>query len=95
MPVHRYRSVEEMGGPRWYEPGDPALFCAIRRLWRLGERTVQPRFPHGLFRHRSIEEMNASQEKWAQANFESFLERRATEKARLETAGAGSGGVAR
>jgi hypothetical protein len=84
-----------MGGPRWYEPGDPELFRAIRRLWRLGERTHQPRCPHGLFRHRSIEEMNASEEEWAQANLESFLERRATEKARLDAAGAGSAGVPR
>ena len=85
MSVHRYRSVEEIG-TRWYEPGAPELFRAIRRLWLLGERTLQPRFPHGLFKHRSMEEMNAMQEKWAAANFESYMERRATEKAALERA---------
>ncbi len=90
MPVHRYRSVDEIG-TRWYEPGAPELFLAIRRLWLLGDQTLQPRFPHGLFKHRSIEEMNAMQEKWAAANFESFIERRETERAELEGSGPGAG----
>jgi hypothetical protein len=83
MPVRRYRSVEDIG-TRWYSPGTPDLFQAIRRLWLLGDRTLQPRFPQGVFRHRSIEEMNAMQEKWALANFESYMKRRSAEKADLE-----------
>jgi hypothetical protein len=69
MPVRRFRSVEEMEGPHWYRPGDPALFRALRRVWALHARTVQPRFPPGVYRHRSVEAMNALQERWDEANF--------------------------
>lgn len=75
MPVRKFRSVEEMEGPHWYEPGDPALFRALRRVWSLHARTVQPRFPPGVYRHRSVEEMNALQERWDEANFAAHQER--------------------
>lgn len=75
MPVRKFRSVEEMDGYRWYEAGDPALYRAIRRVWELGYRTIQPRFPPGVFKHRSIESMNALQETWAQANFVAYQDR--------------------
>jgi len=69
MPVRRFRSVEEMDGPRWYHPGDPALFRALRRVWALHARTVRPRFPPGVHRHRDLASMNALQEAWDEANF--------------------------
>jgi hypothetical protein len=75
MPVRKFRSVEQMDGPHWYEPGDPALFRTLRRLWALHARTVQPHFPPGIYRHRSIEEMNALQEQWDAANFVAHRER--------------------
>lgn len=75
MPVRTFRSVEEMDGPHWYQPGDPALFRALRRVWALHARTVQPHFPPGVYRHRSIEEMNALQERWDAANFAAHQER--------------------
>jgi hypothetical protein len=70
MPVRRFRSVEEMNQPRWRQPGDPELYAAIAALWRLGARTGQRRFPPGVHKHRSIEELNATTERWAQANFD-------------------------
>ncbi len=36
MAIRKFRSIEEMDGYRWYEPGDPVLFRAIRRVWELG-----------------------------------------------------------
>jgi hypothetical protein len=75
MPVRRFRSVEDMEGPRWYTPGDPELYRALRRVWALHSRTLQPRFPPGVYRHRSIEEMNAQQELWDEANFAAHVER--------------------
>ena len=30
MPIRKFRSVEEMEGNVWYEPGSPELFRAIR-----------------------------------------------------------------
>ena len=38
MAIREFRSVEEMDGYHWYEPGDPVLFRAIRRVWELGGR---------------------------------------------------------
>jgi hypothetical protein len=68
MPVRKFRSVEEME-PTWYEPGDPSLYRAIARVWDFGRRSWPRRFPPGLHRHRSTEEMNAETERWADENF--------------------------
>jgi|BarGraNGADG00312_1021997.scaffolds.fasta_scaffold158442_2 hypothetical protein len=72
MPVHRFRSADEMNQPRWREPGDPELHRAIASLWSFGQRTVVRRFPPGVYKHRSIENLNEQTEKWAVANFETF-----------------------
>lgn len=77
MPVRRFRRVEDMEDTLWRERG-PGLFAAIRRVWDFAARTVQPRFPRGVYRHRSIEEMNAQDEAWAQSNFEAFQARRSS-----------------
>jgi len=81
MPVRRFRSVGEMEGPHWYEPGDPVLFRALRRVWALHARTAQPHFPPGIYRHRSLEAMNRLQEQWDEANF--LQHRRRLEAARI------------
>jgi hypothetical protein len=83
VPVRRFRSVEEMDGPRWYEPGDPALFRALRRVWALHARTLRPRFPPGVYRHRTLEAMNRLQDQWDEANFREY-------RRRLESARTGS-----
>ncbi len=80
MPVRKFRSVEDV--PEWwYQPGDPMLFRAMARLWRLGRATLQLHFPPGVYKHRSIEEMNQQQEAWDQANFLAFQARREKEVA--------------
>lgn len=76
MPVRRLRSFEAMGD-RWREPGSPELFRAIAAVWRLGSETQQLRFPPGVYKHRSIEELNRLTETWQEANFRRFHERRA------------------
>lgn len=77
MPVRKFRSVEDMEDTLWRERG-PALFAAIRRVWEFGARTVRPRFPNGVYRHRSVAAMNVQDEDWAQTNFEAFQARRAS-----------------
>ncbi len=76
MPIRKFRSVEEMEDSLWRERG-PGLFAAIHRVWDFAARTVRPRFPHGVYRHKTIGEMNAQDERWAQANFVAFHARRA------------------
>jgi hypothetical protein len=75
MPVRKFRDVSEMEDTLWRERG-PELHAAIRRVWDFAAKTLQPRFPPGVFRHRTIEDANAQQERWAQLNFEAFQARR-------------------
>lgn len=75
MPVRKFRRVEDMPAP-WLEPGDPALYLAIAGVWDFGQRLGSPRFPPGVYKHRTLEDMNRLDEAWAKANFRAFWERR-------------------
>jgi hypothetical protein len=59
-----------------YVDVDVALFSAIARVWEFAERTCARRFPPGVYKHRSIEEMDALRETWDEANFRAFHDRR-------------------
>jgi hypothetical protein len=76
MPVRKFKSVEEMEAP-WREPGDPALYRAIARVWDFGRRSGRRRFPPGLYRRRSLEELNSATERWSDDNFQDFASRQA------------------
>jgi len=65
-----------MPGATWYAPGDPRLEAATRRLWDMTRRELQPRFPPGVHKNRSIAEMNARQDAWDEANHRALQERR-------------------
>jgi hypothetical protein len=67
MPVRRFRSIEEMKRPHWRKPGDPELYASIRVVWAFGRRTRPRRFPPGVFKHRSIEDLNAQTRRWQAA----------------------------
>lgn len=69
MPVRKYHRVEDMPGPTWHPPGDPALGRAMRAAWGLAHRTIRPRFPPGVHRSRSFDEMCAQQDAWDDSNF--------------------------
>jgi hypothetical protein len=84
VPIRRFRSVEEMSEPPWREPGTAELWRAIEAVWAFGARTGVHRFPPGVYRHRTVESLNALTETWAQANFRAFREARALEPADLE-----------
>jgi hypothetical protein len=84
MGVRKFHSIEEMDGYRWYQPGDPMLYRAIRRVWELGYRTIRPCFPPGVHKHRNLESKNALQESWAEANFVAYHERLKRQTAEIE-----------
>jgi hypothetical protein len=65
MPVRKFRRIEEMDSPLWREPGDPRLYQAIARLWAFGRRTRRRRLPPGVYRHRTMEDLNAQTDAWA------------------------------
>jgi hypothetical protein len=76
MPVRKFRSVEGMEGNTWYDRNDPRLFRAIQTTWEFAQRITQPRFPPGVYKHRTVEESEELREVWEQINFEAFRKRR-------------------
>ena len=76
MPIKKYRSIDEMEGNTWRSAGDPKLFEAIRSTWDFARRTLEPRFPPGVYKHRSIEEAKLQREAWEKANFDAYQARR-------------------
>ena len=84
MPVYKFRHVGDMERTNWFTPGDPALFRAIRATWTLADRTTQPRFPPGVYKHASTASADALREAWEQANFEAFHARRRATRERSD-----------
>ena len=76
MPVTRYRSVAEIPPPALREPGSDALIRAIAATWSRATWMAPLRFPPGIHRHRSIEELNATTDSWALANAARLLRER-------------------
>ena len=70
MPVRKFRSVDDMKHGTWREPGDPALFRAIAAVWEFGRRSRPRRFPPGVYRHRSMDALNAQTEQWQMSDRE-------------------------
>ena len=62
MPVRRFRSIEDMPGSPRRVPGDPALYKAMAGVWAFGRAGNPRRFPPGLYKYRSIEDMNRAQD---------------------------------
>ncbi len=76
MPVYKYRHIGEMEDRNWRPKGDAGLFRAMRATWELARRTTAPRFPPGVYTHRSVDAAEALRERWERANFEAFHARR-------------------
>ena len=68
MPVFKFRSVDAMNQPVWRAPGDRSLYQAIAGLWALGARMQARRFPVGVHRHRSIEDLDDRVTDWHRAH---------------------------
>jgi hypothetical protein len=62
MPIRKFRSIEEMDAQTWRAPGDPALYRAIAFTWELARRTNPRRFPPGVHKYRSIDDMNRAED---------------------------------
>ena len=76
MPVKKFRSLQDMEDSLWHEPGDPALWQAIRNVWGFARRTCPQRFPPGVYRHRSIEEAQLQREVWEHESFQELWRQR-------------------
>jgi hypothetical protein len=76
MPVRKFRDVSEMEDTLWYERADPALPRAIAGVWDFAARMCPLQFPRGVHKYRSIDDANADRERWEEANFQAFQQRR-------------------
>ena len=65
MPVRKFRRIEDMTPPS-RTAGDPALDRAIAFVLDTAARMTPLRFPPGVYKHRTIEEMAATQDAWRQ-----------------------------
>lgn len=63
MPIRRFRRIEDMTPPP-RTPGDPAAERAIAFVLDTAARMTPLRFPPGVHKHRTIEEMDAQQDEW-------------------------------
>ena len=64
MPVHKFRSVDEMADLAWLPQGSPELSRAIRRTWRLAQALAPWRVPPGLYRFKTMAESNSQRDSW-------------------------------
>lgn len=78
MPVRKFRSIEEMPDPPRYEPGDPRLFLAMRSVWALSRGLCPRVYPPGVYRFRSIEDMNRQRDEWDAQFIQQLAASRAT-----------------
>lgn len=65
MPVRKFRSIEEMKGPRQFAPGDPGIWQVAERRWQIHRfltSGVQATFVPGVRKFRSILEKRLATE---------------------------------
>ncbi|REJ74004.1 MAG: hypothetical protein DWQ36_08965 [Acidobacteria bacterium] len=85
MPVRKYRDVTEMPDALWFDKGSPELLRALRETWEMVQRTLRPRFPPGVHKHRSIEEAQQLSDAWDRANFEAYQRRQRSASGAVES----------
>jgi hypothetical protein len=81
MPVRKFRSVADMPPPPLREPGTQALFDVVAGHWRAGALMADLRFPPGVYRHASVESLNARTDAWEAARIERARRRNASARA--------------
>ena len=64
MPVRRFRSVEQMENAVWLAVDDPRLPRTIAQVWATASRMAPRRFPPGVYKHASIEDLNRLESEW-------------------------------
>lgn len=86
MPVRKFRSVADMPPPPLREPGTQALFDVVAGHWRAGALMADLRFPPGVYRHASVESLNARTDAWEAERIERVRRRNASARsaARVE-----------
>lgn len=60
MPVTKFRSVEEMNRLAWRPAGSPELVRAIKSVLEFGRRLSPRKFPPGVRKFKSVDDLKAS-----------------------------------
>lgn len=64
MPIRRFHSLKEAEESVWFDADDPRLWPTIRTVWELAARLSPRRFPSGVYRHRTIADLNRQTREW-------------------------------
>jgi hypothetical protein len=81
MTVKRYRDVSEMPAAPSGDPNDPHTYARIKHLWEFSRRVISlPLFRPGVYRYRSIEEMDAARNRATIERMRALRELRARRK---------------
>ena len=59
MPVYKFKSFEEAQVALWTFKPDQVYYRRLSQLWDLAATLCPPRFPHGIFKFRTMAEANA------------------------------------
>ena len=68
MPVHKFRSVDDMPPAALCTPLDPANIALACRLSDLAAGLHPRRFPSGVHRYRSVEAASLAREAWERSS---------------------------
>ena len=71
MPVRRLRSLDEAEQSVWLHRDDPRLWPAVKTVWELADRVCSRRFPPGVYKHRTIGDVNRQSDAWEKLDFQS------------------------
>jgi hypothetical protein len=64
VPVKRFRSLQDAEDTLLLDPQDPELWARIAGLWELSRRLFPRSLPPGVYKHRTISELNSQREEW-------------------------------
>ncbi|MBM3464000.1 MAG: hypothetical protein FJX76_18045 [Armatimonadetes bacterium] len=79
MPVRKFRDLDEMRRTQWMDPHDPLLPRRIAALWAFSEKIMgEVPVPRGVYKFRSIEELNAHRQEWDKKRMKAVQSRRRT-----------------
>jgi hypothetical protein len=64
MPVRRLHSLREAEDDIWRDTSDPRFWSSLASWWALSDRLFPWKLRPGLYKHRSIEDLNRQRESW-------------------------------
>lgn len=68
MPVYKYKTFEAAKKALWNFFPDEAYFKRVAELWKFADQLSPIRYPHGVFKFKSIEDANRQRNEWELAH---------------------------